>query len=258
MVRGIDTFKQFFKGFEDNYVIIGGTACEIHEDLYAQVPRATKDIDIILIIEALSAEFVAKFWEFVKKGNYEQRNKGVNENMESRHEYFRFMRPADSDFPYQVELFSRSLGLMNFPEEARITPIPVDEDLSNLSAILMDDDYYRFTIEHSLQEDDVHIANIESLICLKSKAFLDLSQRKAKGESVDSKHIAKHKNDVFRLAAMLTPTSRFELPDTLKADVDSFCTAIMQELPNADFIKSAGLGNVTSPQIIEQLKKSML
>mgnify|MGYP004458604615 CR=1 FL=1 len=34
--------------------------------------------------------------------------------------------------------------------------------------------------------------------------------------------------------------------------------AIMQDLPNADFIKSAGLGNVTSLQIIEQLKKSML
>ena len=176
MVRGIDTFKQFFKGFEDNYVIIGGTACEIHEDLYAQVPRATKDIDIILIVEALSAEFVAKFWEFVKKGNYGQRNKGVNECVEPKHEYFRFMKPADSAFPYQVELFSRSLGLMNFPEEARITPIPVDEDLSSLSAILMDNDYYHFTIEHSLLEDEVHIANIESLICLKSKAFLDLSQ----------------------------------------------------------------------------------
>lgn len=36
MVRGLDTFKEFFKGFEDNYIIIGGTACEIHEDLYAQ------------------------------------------------------------------------------------------------------------------------------------------------------------------------------------------------------------------------------
>lgn len=103
-----------FKGFEDNYVIIGGTACEIHEDLYAQVPRATKDIDIILIVEALSAEFVAKFWEFVKMGNYEQRNKGVNENVEPKHEYFRFMKPANPAFPYQVELFSRSLGLMNF------------------------------------------------------------------------------------------------------------------------------------------------
>ena len=126
MVRGIDTFKEFFKGFEDNYVIIGGTACEIHEDLYAQVPRATKDIDIILVVEAFSAEFVAKFWEFVKMGNYEQRNKGVNENVEPKHEYFRFMKPANPAFPYQVELFSRSLGLMNFPEEARITPIPVD------------------------------------------------------------------------------------------------------------------------------------
>lgn len=92
MVRGIDTFKEFFKGFEDNYVIIGGTACEIHEDLYAQVPRATKDIDIILVVEALSAEFVAKFWEFIKKGNYDQRNKGVNENVEPNHEYFRFMK----------------------------------------------------------------------------------------------------------------------------------------------------------------------
>ena len=40
MVRGIDTFKEFFKGFEDNYVIIGGTSCEIHEDLYALVPCA--------------------------------------------------------------------------------------------------------------------------------------------------------------------------------------------------------------------------
>lgn len=104
----------------------------------------------------------------------------------------------------------------------------------------------------------MHIANIESLICLKSKAFLDLSQRKAKGESVDSKHIAKHKKDVFRLAAMLTPASRYELPDTLKTDVSDFCDAIMQDLPNADFIKSAGLGNVTSLQIIEQLKKSMV
>ena len=54
----------------------------------------------------------------------------------------------------------------------------------------------------------MHIANIESLICLKSKAFLDLSQMKAIGESVDSKHIAKHKKDIFRLAAMLTPARR--------------------------------------------------
>lgn len=57
---------------------------------------------------------------------------------------------------------------------------------------------------------------------------------------------------------MLTPASRYDLPDTLKKDVSDFCDAIMHDLPNADFIKSAGLGYVTSLQIIEQLKKSML
>lgn len=258
MVRGIETFKQFFNGFEENYVIIGGTACEIHEDLYAQTPRATKDIDIILVVEALSAQFVSKFWEFVKAGNYEQRNVGTNENAEPKHEYFRFLKPANTDFPFQVELFSRSLGLMNIPDDARITPIPVDEDLSSLSAILMDDDYYHFTIEHSTEEDGVHIANIESLICLKCKAFVDLSQRKSKGESVDSKHIAKHKKDVLRLAAMLTPASRFELPETMKNDVKCYCDMVSSDLPNADFIKAVGLGNVTSLQIMEQLRKSML
>ena len=201
MVRGIDTFKEFFKGFEDNYVIIGGTACEIHEDLYAQVPRATKDIDIILVVEALSAEFVAKFWEFVKKGNYEQRNKGVNENVEPKHEYFRFKKPANSAFPYQVELFSRSLGLMNFPEEARITPIPVDEDLSSLSAILMDEDYYRFTIEHSLQEDGVHIANIESLSVIHLSDDTDLIVSTLWGyiEPQDAFSTERRVNDFYRI-----------------------------------------------------------
>ncbi len=29
MVRGIEKFREYFKDFPDNYVIIGGTACDI-------------------------------------------------------------------------------------------------------------------------------------------------------------------------------------------------------------------------------------
>ena len=50
MIKGIEKFKEFFSEFENSYVIIGGTACEIHEEIYAQSPRATKDIDIILVV----------------------------------------------------------------------------------------------------------------------------------------------------------------------------------------------------------------
>ncbi len=52
MVKGIEKFREHFREYKDNYVIIGGTACEFHEDAAGQKPRVTKDIDMILIIEA--------------------------------------------------------------------------------------------------------------------------------------------------------------------------------------------------------------
>ncbi len=42
------------------------------------------------------------------------------------------------------------------------------------------------------------------LIPFKAKAWLDLKERKLNGDQVDSKNIKKHKNDVFRLALLIT------------------------------------------------------
>jgi len=73
MVKGLDKFKEYFNDYPDNYVIIGGTACDIIIDEAGFTPGATKDIDIILVVEALSAEFVRQFWKFIKDGNYERK-----------------------------------------------------------------------------------------------------------------------------------------------------------------------------------------
>ena len=53
MVTGIDSFKEWFKGSEEQYAIIGGTACDILMTEDGLDFRATKDIDLVLIIEAL-------------------------------------------------------------------------------------------------------------------------------------------------------------------------------------------------------------
>jgi hypothetical protein len=127
------------------------------------------------------------------------------------------------------------------------TAIPIDEDLSSLSAILMNDDYYFFTLEHSATEEGVRLANIESLICLKAKAFLDLSERKAKGEAIDEKNIRKHKNDIFRLATLLNETDIFSLPMEIKTDLNNFCLQVAQSLPDKAFFKSIGLSATTQP-----------
>lgn len=55
MVYGLEKFKEYLGEYTNQYVFIGGTACDILlNDLGASF-RATKDLDIVLIVEALDA-----------------------------------------------------------------------------------------------------------------------------------------------------------------------------------------------------------
>lgn len=252
MVRGLNIWKDYFEDYADHYVLIGGAACHWYEEEYAQNPRATKDLDLILIVESLTEEFGKRFWDFIKEGRYFTRQRG-----KEKHEYFRFMNPEDKRFPQQVELFSRQTGLFTLPEDARIEPIHIEDGVSSLSAILMDDAYYNFTIEHSTIVEGMHLANEEALICLKAKAYLDLKNRKAKGEVIDNDKIEKHKKDVIRIAALIPGDSKFELPETLHKDMADFYEAVSPNLPNQDFMKSIGLPSITPSDILDSLKKQM-
>lgn len=254
MVRGIEVFKAAFANYSGNYVIIGGTACERHEDNSGLIPRATKDIDIILIVEALSHEFVSRFWSFIKGGGYTEKHIG-EKSEDPQHQYYRFKNPSDTSYPAQLELFSRSLGILELPDDMHITPIPTDADLSSLSAILMNDDYYHYTIEHSSVEDGVHIANIESLIALKCKAYHEMLAIKESGGSADSKHIKKHRNDVFRMVASLPPASpKFAVPTSLHEEIKLFCERVSEDMPDKNLIKDMGLRKGSPQDLLDRLK----
>ena len=244
MVRGLEIFRQHFKDFTDNYVIIGGTACDIIIDNIGLTPRATKDIDIILVIEALSPEFVAHFWEFVKQGNYD-----VREKSEEDRKYYRFQKPQVEEFPFQIELFSRIPDLLDLDEGTHLTPIPVDTEISSLSAILMDDDYYNFTIQHSQLDNGIHLANTEALIGLKAKAFLDYKTRKENGEKIDEKQLRKHKMDIFRLLLLLTPEDNFTIAESIKSDIANFVEVVKDDLPDKQIFKEMGAGNVDVKEV---------
>ncbi|GEC80093.1 hypothetical protein [Flavobacterium aquatile] len=248
MVRGLEIFRQHFKDFTDNYIIIGGTACDIIIDNIGLTPRATKDIDIILVIEALSPEFVAHFWEFVKQGNYE-----VKEKSEEDRKYYRFQKPQAEEFPFQIELFSRIPDLLDLDEGTHLTPIPVDTEISSLSAILMDDDYYNFTIQHSQLDNGIHLANTEALIGLKAKAFLDYKTRKENGEKIDEKQLRKHKMDIFRLLLLLTPEDNFTIAESIKSDIANFVEVVKDDLPDKQIFKEMGAGNVDVKALFELL-----
>lgn len=63
---GLDKFKEVFSQYSDNYVIIGGTACEIVMTGTAMRPRATHDIDMIVVVERMTPEFGQRFWGFYR------------------------------------------------------------------------------------------------------------------------------------------------------------------------------------------------
>lgn len=65
MVYGLEKFRDYFGDYTNQYVFIGGTACEILLGELGVSFRATKDLDVVLIIEVLEASFVHKFWKFI-------------------------------------------------------------------------------------------------------------------------------------------------------------------------------------------------
>lgn len=53
MVEGLERFKDHFKEFTEQYVLIGGAACDLYMEDAGLFFRATKDLDIVLCVEAL-------------------------------------------------------------------------------------------------------------------------------------------------------------------------------------------------------------
>lgn len=67
MVIGFKSFQEWFQGYEQQYAIIGGTACDLLMSDEGLDFRATKDIDLVLIIEAVTPEFGKHFGVFQKQ-----------------------------------------------------------------------------------------------------------------------------------------------------------------------------------------------
>lgn len=242
---GIDSFKQHFKGFENQYVIIGGTACELLLSDRELDFRATKDIDMVLIVEALSKEFGEIFWKYIQDAGYKHINKGSG-----KAEFYRFSEPKSSDYPKMIELFSKKQNWFLPNPDSIITPIHIDDEISSLSAILLNDTYYSFLTKGITLIDNIPILNAEHIIPFKVKAWLDLTQRKNHGERVDSRDIKKHKNDVIRLSMLLTPTTKVNLPNTIKEDLAQF----IQNLDETELnMKQLGIRNKKKDSIIQLL-----
>jgi hypothetical protein len=223
MIKGLDKFRAHFAQSADAFVLIGGVAC--HEWLASQgLPfRVTKDIDLVLIIEAVDQSFTELLWEFIEAGGYEVREKAGNR------ELYRFSKPKDDSYPAMIEIFSRRPATVELAERQRVVPVTIDEKSASLSAILLDDDYYSLIMSRRTQGDDLPRVDPAALIPLKARAWLDLTRRQKEGQQVDARDIAKHRADVFRIAATLPGEPGPNIPDSIRADLSAFLAGFPPE-----------------------------
>lgn len=246
MVKGIASFRTHFKAYKDRYVLIGGTAATLAMEQVGENFRATKDLDIVLCIEALDKEFAQAFWEYVKAGAYENRQKSTGKRL-----FYRFYAPGNPDFPEMLELFSRVPDALQIAADSHLTPIPVGDEVSSLSAILLNDDYYRLIHERKREVDGLTMIGPECLIPLKARAYIDFFEREQAGETIDSRDIKKHKNDIFRLFAILDPNAK----PTIGAEIQSDLSKAFDLLKNDSIdLKSLGITGTSVSSVLAELK----
>lgn len=252
---GLDKFKEAFADFSDNYVIIGGTACDIVMTGTVVRPRATHDIDMIVVVEKLTPEFGSKFWEFIKEAGYRPERRKTEAGSSLKYELYRFLDGKEG-YPEMIELLSRHPDVLGEPKGLVIEPLPLSDDISSLSAIIMDDDFYHFTIENSVLTDDIRHASPVALIALKAKAYLNLLAEKENGHHVNTRNIKKHRSDILK-NAVLIETYPVIAPQSIIDCVQDFVGKIREEgdVLISSLAKSIDSEDVVVRELLNQLSE---
>ena len=198
---GLDKFREAFAKHEDKFILIGGMAAALQAEDAGLAFRATKDFDVVLVVEVLISAFFGDFWNFVKSGGYSY------EKSDGGKQFYHLESRLPPVSPTRSNSSRARLAPLNFPPMRRSCRFR-QERISSLSAVLLDGNYYECLIKGRTVSQGIPVLGPAMMIPFKAKAYLDLQQRKDAGEKIDQKDINKHRSDVVRLLGLLPATPR--------------------------------------------------
>jgi hypothetical protein len=224
IVPGLDVFSSYFASFPDCYCLIGGSALSLIYEEADLSPRATKDLDVVVLLNAKTPSFVRKIVSFAKDGGY-----GKAEANPSFCSY-RFSHPSKSNFPKEVELFTKEKKV-GYLLHKGIQHLSLSEGVS-FSSIIVDEAYYLY-ISQNHREGQLSFVEPYAIVPLKAKAYLEnrkLFERGSKG--ISKATYQKHERDIIRFIHDF-PLKVNLLPPTLREDCQRFYEAVAKE--NIDY-----------------------
>ena len=250
----IQQFERDFAPFSDSFIVIGGSACRAVLSGGPIQPRRTRDIDMVLVLENVGKDFISAFWKFIKEGGYKFASR-KNAEGEVKYVFYSFVGGSDG-YPSQIEILSKPVGGIGQPADYHIEYIEIDEDYSHLSAIILNPDYYAYLTTHYVVREGIRYASPDSLICLKTLAYMNLSAERAAGKQVNSDDLKKHRRDVMMAVASLDPTEVFEVSAHIKEVLNSFAQAIAETEISQSIVASLGVGVDYLGSLVEILQSN--
>jgi hypothetical protein len=248
VVRGLNHFKEYFREYSENFILVGGVASYLLlSDVGASRVRPTKDLDIVLILKP-SETFLRAFKAYIVSGGYE-----IQKGGKGRVLFYRFQNPANKNYPLMIELFSAAEFGLELTSEQYIIPVAQIDGVQSLSAILLDEEYYSLIRKNAVEREGIYILNVRGLIPFKAKAYLEI-----KGRGEDSKNWKKHRSDIINLAVtLLSKSSSESLTGKVKEHFEEFMVQLETEL-TPEIIQGACHQSISKQEIIDLLKKTFL
>lgn len=249
MVHGLQHFADSLVKFQDHYVLVGGAAGDLMMSSLGENFRSTKDLDIVVLVRP-NPDFLKALAAYIKDGEYENREK-----FNGSPQYYRFDKPKKSEFPKQIELFSKRSEDFELFDQQYIVPIQSIEIGDQFSAILLEDEYYDIIKENVVDGEKCKFINAIAQILFKARAFCELSQRKENGHLVDDRDIRKHRNDILMLTQGLPNGESISISGLPLQHLQMYLDELeklQSDVGIIDFCKSRNLGSLQD--LIRSLK----
>lgn len=201
-IDALRSFAKEFAAFPEEYAVIGGAACHLWFASRAADFRRTQDVDLVLLVKSESRPFLHALLRFLERHRYRAETVRLDDGA-SKARLYRFINPADTDYPMQIELLGPDDDTLHHALGQRAIPVKTGGEYSGLSCILLNNSYFQLLREHHRQIAGISAADENVLVAYKMKAYLNIMAARNAGNEHGSdysrKNADKHRNDAVRL-----------------------------------------------------------
>lgn len=205
---------------KENYILIGGNALALNLKAKGVDFRETVDLDIVIVIRGDGSDnnFFEKVDRFILDNGYV--GKKFNGSTPGGSAFrFTLCSEGDEHTPKIIEFFSRKPEYFEESKSGKrshITPIETGDGISNLSAILLDDNVYNYIISSKISLGGISTVKLECILGLKCVAWMGNKELfESKIDGITEYTVRKHMQDIITISSTIDEPSNLEYPDEI-------------------------------------------